>query len=118
MSDSEDDEEEREIGGVHMIAAAMGLPGPAYWWGFIEPPKTFTRVMIDSGNTVGDLVSEEFAEELGLVGEPFTGKIEVPTAAAANMLQVVGQCNRLQLDSAGQSGGRIPDSSAGSLIGW
>ena len=100
MRESEDDEEDREIGGVHMMATAMGRPGPAYWWGFIGPPKTFTRVMIDSGNTVGALVSEEFAEELGLVGETFTGEIEVPTAAAANMLQVVWQCNRLQIQLA------------------
>ena len=45
--------------------------------------------MIDSGNTVGDLVSEEFAERLGLEGNDIQDHIAVPTAAAATTLLVV-----------------------------
>ena len=45
--------------------------------------------MIDSGNTVGDLVSEEFAERLGLEGDDVQDHIAVPTAAAATTLLVV-----------------------------
>ena len=31
--------------------------------------KEYVKIMIDRGNTVGDLVSEEFAERLGLEGD-------------------------------------------------
>ena len=48
--------------------------------------------MIDSGNTVGDLVSEEFAERLGLEGDDIQDHIAVPTAAAATTLLVVKRC--------------------------
>ena len=34
--------------------------------------------MIDSGNTVGDLVSEEFAERLGLEGNDIQDHIACP----------------------------------------
>ena len=37
-------------------------PGPAYVWGCLGPRAEWVKIMIDSGNTVGDLVSEEFAE--------------------------------------------------------
>ena len=39
--------------------------------------------MIDSGNTVGDLVSEEFAQRMGLEGDEVWDHIAVPTAATA-----------------------------------
>ena len=48
--------------------------------------------LIDSGNTVGDLVSEEFAERLGLEGKEISDQIVVPTAAAATTLLVIKKC--------------------------
>ena len=48
--------------------------------------------MIDSGNTVGDLVSEEFAERMGLEGEEISDQIAVPTTAAATTLLVIKKC--------------------------
>ena len=45
--------------------------------------------MINRGNTVGDLVSKEFAERLGLEGDDILDHIAVPTAATATTLLVV-----------------------------
>ena len=63
-------EEAKEAGGVHMLAATGNLrPGPAYVWGRLGGQAEYVKIMIDSGNTVGDLVSEEFAKRLGLDGD-------------------------------------------------
>ena len=57
-SNDEDGEESEEAGGVHMLAAAGNLhPGPAYVWGQLGGWAEYMKIMIDSGNTVGDLVS-------------------------------------------------------------
>ena len=53
--------------------------------------KEYVKIMIDSGNTVGDLVSEEFAERLGLEGDDIRDHIAVPTATATTLL-VVKRC--------------------------
>ena len=60
--------------------------------------------MIDSGNTVGDLVSEEFAERLGLEGDDIRDHIAVPTAAAATTLLVVKRCRGVTARLAGIAG--------------
>ena len=50
-----------------MLAATSDLrPGPAYVWGHLGTRAEYVKIMIGNGNTVGDLVSEEFAERLGL----------------------------------------------------
>ena len=54
--------------------------------------EDYVKIMIDSGNTMGDLVSEEFAERLGLEGDDIRDHIAVPTAAAATTLLVVKRC--------------------------
>ena len=50
------------------------------------------KIMINSGNTVGDLVSEEFPERLGLEGDEIQDHIAVPTTAATTTLLVVKRC--------------------------
>ena len=65
--EKEDEEEEgaEEAGGVHMLAATGNLrPGPAYVWGQLGGRAEYVKNMVDSGNTVGDLVSEEFARRM------------------------------------------------------
>ena len=59
--------------------------------------------MIDSGNTVGDLVSEEFAERLGLEGNDIRDPLAVPTASAT-MLLVVKKCRGVTARLAGIAG--------------
>ena len=80
-SDEEEEEEEdgaKDVGGVHMLATAGNRhPGPAYVWGSLGPRAEYVKIMIDSGNTVGDLVSEEFAERLGLEGDDVMDHIGV-----------------------------------------
>ena len=60
--------------------------------------------MNDSGNTVGDLVSEEFAERLGLEGDDIQDHIAVTTAAAATTLLVVKGCRGITARLAGIAG--------------
>ena len=92
-SDDEDGEEAEETGGVHMLAATGNLrPGPAYVWGQLGGRAEYVKIMIDSGNTVGDLVSEEFARRLGLEGDEVRDHIAVPTAATATTVLVVRRC--------------------------
>ena len=70
-----------------MLAAAGDLrPGPAYVWGRLGTRAEYVKIMIDSGNTVGDLVSEEFAQRLGLEGDDIQDHIAVPTATAKAQL--------------------------------
>ena len=47
------------------------------------------KIMIDSGNTVGDMVSEEFTQRMGLDGDKVQDHIAVPTAATATTVRVV-----------------------------
>ena len=96
-SDDEEGDEEgegtEEAGGVHMLATAGSLhPGPAYMWGRLGGQGEYVKIMIDSGNTVGDLVSEEFAKRLGLDGDEVQDHIAVPTAATATTVLVVRRC--------------------------
>ena len=107
FSSDEEEEEERtpDVGGVHMLAAAGDLrPGPAYVWGRLGTRKEYVKIMIDSGNTVGDLVSEEFAERLGLVSDDISDHIAVPTSAAATTLLVVKKCRGVTARLAGIAG--------------
>ena len=55
----------------------------------------YVKIMIDSGNTVGDLVSEEFAGRLGLEGDEVRDHITVPTAATATTVLVVKRCREI-----------------------
>ena len=75
----EEGEEAEEAGGVHMLAATGNLrPGPAYVWGRLGGRVEYVKIMIDRGNTVGDLVSEEFARRLGLDGDEVQDHIVSP----------------------------------------
>ena len=96
-SDEEEEDEEgegaEEAGGVHMLAAAGNLhPRPTYVWGRLGGRGEYVKIMIDSGNTVGDLVSEEFSRRLGLDGDEVQDHITVPTAATATTVLVVRRC--------------------------
>ena len=75
-----------------MLTTAAVQPGPVYWWGRVGSWEAFIKIMNDSGNIVSNLISEEFADRLGLEGEAIEEKIEVPTAAAANTLRIVKRC--------------------------
>ena len=57
----------------------------------------YVKIMIDSGNTVGDLVSEEFAGRMGLEGDKVRDHIAVPTAATATAttILVVKRCREI-----------------------
>ena len=65
----------------------MGLPG------------SLARIMIDSGNLVGDEVSEEFARQANLASEPCQKEIE--TTAAGGKMQIIGRCYPVTLRIAG-----------------
>ena len=91
-SDEEEEVGGPDVGGVHMLTTAAVQPGPVYWWGRVGSWEAFIKIMNDSGNIVSNLISEEFADRLGLEGEAIEEKIEVPTAAAANTLRIVKRC--------------------------
>ena len=55
----------------------------------------YVKIMIDSGNMVGDLVSEEFAGRLGLESDEVQDHIAVPTAATATTVQEVKRCREI-----------------------
>ena len=79
-----------------MLAATGDLrPGPAYVWGRLGGRAEYVKIMIDSGNTVGDLVSEEFAGRLGLEGDKVQDHIAVSTAATATTVLVVKRCREI-----------------------
>ena len=44
-----------------MLTEELNRRGLAYVWGLMGLPGGLARIMIDSGNLVGDVVSEEFA---------------------------------------------------------
>ena len=93
------------MGGIHMLAAAGDLRGgPAYVWGRLGTREEYVKIIIDSGNTVGDLVLEEFVERLGLEGDDIRDHIAVPTAAAATTLLVVKRCQGVTASLAGIAG--------------
>ena len=101
-SEEEGEEEDVGVGEVHTLTAAGNIrPGPAYWWGRLGAQEEYTKIMIDSGNTVSDLVSEEFADQLGLEGEAMSGQIEVPTAATATTLRMIRECLEVRVKLAG-----------------
>ena len=75
-------------------------PGPAYVWGRLGGRAEYVKIMIDSGNTVGDLVSEEFAGRLGLEGDEVWDHIAVPTSTTTTVL-VVKQCREITARLAG-----------------
>ena len=64
----------------------------------------YVKIMVDSCNTVGDLVSEEFTERLGLEGDNVQDNIAVPTAATAATILVVKQCREITAWLAGIEG--------------
>ena len=51
--------------------------------------------MVDSGNLVGDLMYEVFAQDLGIESRPCSRRID--TTAAAGDVQVVGRCRPVAL---------------------
>ena len=116
-SDEEEGDEEEdgaeEAGGVHMLAATGSLrPGPAYVWGQLGGRGEYVKIMIDSGNTVGDLVSEEFAQQMGLEGDEVQDHIAVPTAATATTattVLVVKRCQEITAKLEGIEGDFIDD---------
>ena len=55
--------------------------------------------MIDSGNLVGDVVSEEFACQANLAGE--SCKKEIESATAAGKMQIIRRCYPIKLRIAG-----------------
>ena len=87
-----------------MAAAGDRRPGPAYVWGHLGPRAEWVKIMIDSGNTVGDLVSEEFAERLGLEGDDIQNPIAVHTTATATTLLAVKRCRGVTARLAGLAG--------------
>ena len=62
-------------------------------------PGSLARIMIDSGNLVGDLVSEDFARQANLAGKACRKEIE--TAAAVSKMQIIRRCYPVQLRIAG-----------------
>ena len=52
-----------------MLTEELNRRGLAYVWGLMGLPGSLTRIMIDSGNLVGDVVSEDFARQANLAGE-------------------------------------------------
>ena len=88
-----------------MLATAGHLcPRPAYVWGRLGTRAEYVKIMIDSGNTVGDLVSKEFAERLELEGDEVQDHIAVPTAATPTTILVVRQCQEITARLAGIEG--------------
>ena len=71
----------------------------AYVWGLMGLPGSLARIMIDSGNLVGDVVSEDFARQANLAGEACWK--EIKTAAAASKMQIIWRCYPVQLRIAG-----------------
>ena len=67
----------------------------AYMWGLMGLPGSLARIMIDSSNLVGDVVSEDFARQANLAGEACRKEIEI--AAAASKMQIIRRCYPVQL---------------------
>ena len=82
-----------------MIIEELNRRGLAYVWGLMGLPGGLARIMIDSSNLVGDVVSVEFARQANLASGPCQKEIE--TAAAAGKMQIIGRCYPVQLRIAG-----------------
>ena len=78
-----------------MLTEELNRRGLAYVWGLMGLPGSLARIMVDSGNLVGDVVSEEFAQQANLAGESCWKEIE--TAAAASKMQIIGRCYPVKL---------------------
>ena len=93
-------EPEGENGGVQVLTEELIRRGLANVWGLIGIPGHLARIMIDSGDLVGDVVSEEFARQANLVGE--SCKKEIKTAATAGTMQIIGRRYPIKLRVAGK----------------
>ena len=82
-----------------MLTEELNRRGLAYVWGLMGLPGSLVRIMIDSGNLVGDVVSEEFAWQANLAGE--SCRKEIKTAATASKMQIIGRCYPVKLPIAG-----------------
>ena len=82
-----------------MLTKELNRRGLAYLWGLMGLPGSLARIMIDSGNLVGDVVWEEFARQANLASEAC--QKEIKTAAAASKMQIVGSCYPVKLRIAG-----------------
>ena len=82
-----------------MLTEELNRRGLAYVWGLMGLPGSLARIMIDSGNLVRDVVSEDFARQANLTGEACRKEIE--TAATASKMQIIGRCYPVQLRIAG-----------------
>ena len=78
-----------------MLTEELNRRGLAYVWGLMGLPGSLARIMIDSGNLVGDVVSEDFAWQVNLAGKACQKEIE--TAAAASKMQIIRRCYPVQL---------------------
>ena len=67
-----------------MLTEELNRRGLAYVWGLMGLPGGLACIMIDSGNLVGDVVSEEIARQANLAGKPCQKEIET-TAAEGKM---------------------------------
>ena len=81
-----------------MLTEELNRRGLAYVWGLMGLPGSLARIMVDSGNLVGDVVSEEFAQQANLAGESCWKEIE--TAAAASKMQIIRRCYPVKLQIA------------------
>ena len=65
-----------------MLTGELNRRGLAYVWGLMGLPGSSARIMIDSGNLVGDVVSEEFAWQVNLAGESVRRRLKLPLQRA------------------------------------
>ena len=78
-----------------MLTEELNRWGLAYLWGLMGLPGSLARIMIDRGNLVGDVVSEDFARQANLTGKACWKEIE--TTAATSKMQIIGRCYPVQL---------------------
>ena len=101
--EGEDDEEGPD--GLFAVSSRASSDQTAYVWGQLGHWGAAIKVMVDSGNLVGDLVSEELALELQLPYDPQSRKI--CTAATGGGAEIVGQCRPMTLYVAGLKEGLV-----------
>ncbi len=101
MADEEEPKvDERPIGEeeLNAIVSALSKNRPvevAYVDAHLVRSGRQVRVLVDSGNLVGDLVSKAFADSLGLQYKPDCRPIA--TASTEGQLMAIGECNPMQL---------------------
>ena len=78
-----------------MLTEELNRRGLAYVWGLMGLRGGLARIMIDSSNLVGDVVSEEFDQQANLAGEACQKEIE--TATSAGKMQIIGRCYPVNL---------------------